>query len=66
MPMKKLEFGVRIVLGLDRGQMVEDHKAGTKTEPSLYVLRPIPYACMLSEKRAGLYMHSEKNSHLEI
>lgn len=30
--------------------MVEDHKAGTKTEPFLYVLRPVPYACMLSEK----------------
>lgn len=34
---KKLEFGVMIVLGLGRGQMVEDHKAGTKTEPSLFM-----------------------------
>lgn len=54
MLLKKLEFGVMIILGLGRGQMVEDHKAGTKTEPSLYVLRPIcmyrPCACMLSEK----------------
>lgn len=50
MLLKILEFGVMIILGLGRGQMVEDHKAGTKTEPSLYVLRPIPCACMLSEK----------------
>lgn len=50
MLLKKLEFGVMIVLGLGRGQMVVDHKAGTKTEPSLYVLRPIPYSCMSSEK----------------
>lgn len=50
MLLKKLEFGVMMVLGLGRGQMVEDRTAGTRAEPSLYVLRPIPYACVLSEK----------------
>lgn len=43
MLLKKLEFGVMMVLGLGRGQMVEDRTAGTRAEPSLYVLRPIPY-----------------------
>lgn len=55
MLLKKLEFGVMIVLGLGRGQMVEDHKAGTKTEPSLSVRRPIPCACVLSEKGRSVY-----------